>query len=128
MKPSIYSYNSHAVRTISINGEPHFSALDIGKIIEIANIHSRINKFNNDEKSTHLIPTRSGNQEMIVLSVRGMNRLLDTCSKPKVKAVMKWFIFDVLQDFYQQTPKQTQVQLMVSLAQMVIQQCITIFR
>jgi anti-repressor protein len=119
MKPSICSYNSHAVRTISINSEPHFSALDIAKIIEVVNIHSRISKFTSDEKSAHRIPTRSGNQEMMVLSVSGMNRLLDTCSKPKVKPVRKWLTFEVLPDFYQ---KRQPVTLLLQLAQMVIDQ------
>jgi prophage antirepressor-like protein len=75
----------------------YFKAADVGKILDIKNIHSSIQYFNEKEKGLHKIETPGGEQSVAVLTSRGIYRLLYGSRKPLAEKFREW-AGDVLDD------------------------------
>ena len=65
-------FENHEVRIFGTVEEPLFVANDIGKILEIKTIISTIRDFDNSEKVMHKVHTIRGNQEMTLLTEKGL--------------------------------------------------------
>ncbi len=90
----IKAFNNNNLHTeITIKGtyeDPLFRASDVGLILEIKNIHSTINDFNNNEKVIHTMDTLGGPQEISFLTERGLYKLLFRSRKPIANQFQNW--------------------------------------
>lgn len=92
----IFQYNNREVRTLLIDNEPWFVAKDICDVLEIRNSHDALNRLDDDEKTTSVIPTQFGNKEMNLINEGGLYNLIFTSRKEEAKAFKKWVTSKVL--------------------------------
>jgi len=81
--------------TINIQGtleDPLFQANQIGKILEIVNIHHSLIDFSNNEKVSLKTATRGGTQETMFLTELGLYRLLGRSRKPIAHKFQEWMV------------------------------------
>jgi prophage antirepressor-like protein len=91
-----FYYKGSMVRTVTINGEPCFSAKDICDVLDIKNSRDAIKRLDADEVSMSVLPTPSGAQEAHVVTESGMYHLAFTSIRPEAKAFRKWVTAEVL--------------------------------
>jgi prophage antirepressor-like protein len=91
-----FYYKGSMVRTVTINGEPCFSAKDICDVLDIKNSRDAIKRLDADEVSMSVLPTPSGAQEAQVVTESGMYHLAFTSIRPEAKAFRKWVTAEVL--------------------------------
>jgi prophage antirepressor-like protein len=70
--------------------EPLFQASQIGKILDMKNIHESIKDFDIDEKSSLITHTQGGLQSMVYLTEVGLYRLINRSKKPSARPFQKW--------------------------------------
>ena len=78
---------------INIQGtidDPLFQANQIGKLLNISNIHDTINAFDDEEKVLGTTDTPGGLQNVTFLTELGLYRLLGISRKPIAKQFQKW--------------------------------------
>ena len=82
----VKAFNSNELHTdIVIKGtynEPLFRASDIGVVLEISNIRTSINDFNESEKVVHSMDTLGGSQQVTFLTEKGLYKVLFKSRKP----------------------------------------------
>ena len=85
---------------INIQGtlnDPLFQANQIGKILELKNIHEATKDFDNDEKVLLTIMTNGGMQELTFFSEIGLYKLLGRSKKPIAAIFQKW-VFNTIKE------------------------------
>lgn len=92
----IFQYNNREVRTLLIDNDPWFVAKDICDVLEIRNSHDALNRLDDDEKTTSVIPTQFGSKEMNLINEGGLYNLIFTSRKEEAKAFKKWVTSKVL--------------------------------
>lgn len=90
----VFAFDSHAVRSVTKDGEPWFVANDVTKALEIDRTQTR--RLDDDERGVYSIHTPSGEQEMTVISESGLYSLVLGCRKPEAKKFKKWVTAEVL--------------------------------
>lgn len=90
----IFDNTEYDVDIIWEKGKPLFKAADIGKILDIQNIHTSIKNFDEDEKVIRQVHTFDGTQQVAYLTQYGVYRLTLDCDKPIAKHLKKW-VFQV---------------------------------
>ncbi len=116
---STYNFESHSIRTIAINNEPWFVAVDVCNALNIANSRDALLKLDEDEKTTvGLTDSQAGNgaQSLSLVSESGMYTLILRCRDAVKKGSVphrfrKWVTAEVLPQIrrtgkYQVHPKQ----------------------
>ena len=116
---STYNFESHSIRTIAINNEPWFVAVDVCNALNIANSRDALLKLDEDEKTTvGLTDSQAGNgaQSLSLVSESGMYTLILRCRDAVKKGSVphrfrKWVTAEVLPQIrrtgkYQVQPKQ----------------------
>ena len=116
---STYNFESHSIRTIAINNEPWFVAVDVCNALNIANSRDALFKLDEDEKTTvGLTDSQAGNgaQSLSLVSESGMYTLILRCRDAVKKGSVphrfrKWVTAEVLPQIrrtgkYQVQPKQ----------------------
>lgn len=81
--------------TINIQGDinfPLFQANQIAKILEIKNIHTSIENFDNNEKVIRQTETQGGVQKVIFITELGLYKLLFRSNKPIAKEFQSWVV------------------------------------
>jgi prophage antirepressor-like protein len=90
----IKAFNSNNLHTeITIKGtqdDPLFRASDIALILDIKQIRSSIQDYDNDEKVVEKLDTLGGPQEITFLTELGLYRLLNRSNKPIARDFQKW--------------------------------------
>ncbi len=90
----VKAFNSNSLHTeITIKGtsdEPLFRASDIALVLDIKQIRSSIQNFDNDEKVVQELDTLGGRQEVTFLTEVGLYRLLNRSNKPIAREFQKW--------------------------------------
>lgn len=95
--PQIFKHEEFGnVRILSNDGEPWFIAADVCKILELSDVSKAVSRLDADEKGTNLIPTRGGNQNVLVVNESGLYALTMTSRKPEAKRFRKWVTSEVL--------------------------------
>ena len=84
------------VRTVSINGEPHFVAADVCKALEIGNAPDALKRLDNDEKNTIVLNDGIGNPNKNVVTESGLYSLVLGSQKPNAKPFKRWITHDVI--------------------------------
>ena len=84
------------VRVIMKDGEPHFVAADVARVLEISNVSDALSRLDDDEKGVCNIYTPGGYQQMLVVNEPGLYRLIFASRKPEAKKFQRWVYHEVL--------------------------------
>jgi prophage antirepressor-like protein len=90
LKAFVLEEKEHNINILWKDEKPLFRASEIGKILEIKDIHTSIKNFDEDEKCRHIVPTPGGPQETLFLTKYGVYRILMVSRKPIAKPFQKW--------------------------------------
>lgn len=101
---SIFAFESAAVRTLDLNGEPWFVATDIAKILGYRDAPNMIRNLDDDEAATHIVSSRSDksvegveqNREVTIISESGLYACILKSRRPEAKSFRKWVTSEVL--------------------------------
>lgn len=98
--PTVFAFDTHAVRTFLLEDEPWFVAKDVCAILEIewkgSGNSGSLAGLEDDEKAVHIVDTHGGHQEMAVISESGLYTLIFRSRKPEAKRFRKWVTSEVL--------------------------------
>jgi len=94
--PSVFSFDSHAVRTLLIDEAPWFVAADVCAALSIGNNRMALDRLDEDEKGVSSIDTLGGLQEMAIINESGLYNLVLGSRKPTAKRFKKWVTSEVL--------------------------------
>lgn len=90
----VKAFNSNELHTeIVIKGDtnnPLFRASDVGNVLDIANIRTSINDFNETEKVVHTMDTLGGTQQVTFLTEKGLYKVLFKSRKPIAEKFQNW--------------------------------------
>ena len=90
----IKAFNSNDLHTnIVIKGtynEPLFRASDIGEVLEISNIRTSIQNFNETERHVHTMDTSTGPKQVSFLTEKGLYKVLFKSRKPIAEKFQNW--------------------------------------
>jgi prophage antirepressor-like protein len=90
----VKAFNDNNLHTeIIIKGsyeEPLFRANDIGEILEMGNIRSTIQHFDNTEKRVHSMDTSTGPKQVTFLTEKGLYKVLFKSRKPIAERFQNW--------------------------------------
>ncbi|AZZ97986.1 Bro-N domain-containing protein [Pseudoalteromonas sp. R3] len=100
-KPQLFAFEQDNllanVRVVtSALGEPLFVATDIAAALEYRDAHNMIRNLDDDERSTHTVSTRGGDQELSVITESGVYSAILRSRKPSAKKFKKWLTSEVL--------------------------------
>lgn len=84
------------LRTVLVDGEPHFIAGDICAALEIAQPASSLRLLDDDEKGVHTVHTLGGPQLVATVNEPGLYSLILRSRKPEAKAFKRWITHEVL--------------------------------
>jgi prophage antirepressor-like protein len=97
----VKAFNTNSLHTeITIKGtlnDPLFRASDIGAILEISNIRTSINEFNETEKVVHAMSTHGGTQHVTFLTEKGLYKVLFKSRKPIAEKFQNW-VYEVIKE------------------------------
>jgi len=97
----VKAFNTNSLHTeITIKGtinDPLFRASDIGVILEISNIRTTINEFNETEKVVHTMDTHGGTQHVTFLTEKGLYKVLFKSRKPIAEKFQNW-VYEVIKE------------------------------
>jgi prophage antirepressor-like protein len=90
----VKAFNSNELHTeIIIRGtheEPLFRASDIGEILEICNIRTSIQQFDDTERHVHTMDTSTGPKQVTFLTEKGLYKVLFKSRKPIAEKFQDW--------------------------------------
>lgn len=82
--------SEHIVNIQGTFEKPLFQANQIGKILEIKNIHDSLRDFDEEEKTLSIANTNGGYQQTLFLTENGLYRLINRSRKPVAVQFQKW--------------------------------------
>jgi anti-repressor protein len=82
------------IRTLNIDGEPWFVAIDICNVLNIDSSQTR--RLDNDEKGLYPIQTLGGEQKVSVVNEYGLYTLILGSRKPEAKQFKRWITHEVI--------------------------------
>lgn len=120
----VKAFNTNDLHTeIVIKGtinDPLFRANDIGTVLEIVNIRTSINDFDETEKVVHTMDTLGGTQNVTFLTEKGLYKVLFKSRKPIAEKFQNWVcevikeiringVYDLQKELEKQHKKQLEV-------------------
>jgi prophage antirepressor-like protein len=97
----VKAFNTNTLHTeITIKGtlnDPLFRASDVGAILEISNIRTSINEFNETEKVVHTMETHGGTQNVSFLTEKGLYKVLFKSRKTIAEKFQNW-VYEVIKE------------------------------
>ena len=84
------------IRTVVIDGEPWFVAVDVCRALEIVNSRDALTRIDEDEKGVVLTDTPGGKQEVTTVNEPGLYSLVLGSRKPEAKAFKRWITHEVI--------------------------------
>jgi prophage antirepressor-like protein len=94
--PVQFTFRDHAVRTVTVNGDPWFVAADACEVLALNNSRQALARLDEDEKGLTTIDGSQGPREMAVVTESGLYRLIFSSRKPKARAFRRWVMQEVL--------------------------------
>lgn len=92
-----FSFESHEIRTLSVDGNLYFVAKDIAEVLEYSwKGSATIGHVPEEWRGVYSVQTPSGVQEMQTLSEQGLYFFLNRSDKPKALPLQKWVAGEVL--------------------------------
>lgn len=93
----IFNFNGSDIRTLTIDGEPHFVGKDVAEVLGYKNTKDAlIRHVDDDDKRGSQITTPSGRQTMTVISESGLYSLILSSKLPTAKKFKHWVTSEVL--------------------------------
>lgn len=93
---AVFAFDSNAVRSVMIDGEPWFVAADVAAILGYRDVFNMTRILDDDEKGTHSVSTPGGEQEHTIISEPGLYSAILRSKKPEAKRFKKWVTAEVL--------------------------------
>jgi prophage antirepressor-like protein len=95
--PAVFSFDSHAVRTLLIDDQPWFVAADVCEALEMSNVTMALKRLDDDEQALSSIEGISrGNDQANIINESGLYNLVLGSRKPSAKRFKKWVTAEVL--------------------------------
>jgi prophage antirepressor-like protein len=91
-----FSFQSHAIRTVVIDGNPWFICTDVAEALDYRDAHNAARCLDDDEKDTQIVSTPSGDQSLTIISESGLYALVLRSRKPEARKFAKWVTAEVL--------------------------------
>ncbi|MFT8723093.1 MAG: Bro-N domain-containing protein [Acetobacter malorum] len=91
-----FSFEEHAVRVLTRDGEPWFVLADVCGVLEHTNSRVVAERLDEDEKGVSSVYTPGGPQEMSIINESGLYNLIFTSRKPEARRFRKWVTGEVL--------------------------------
>ena len=99
-----FDFRGQRVRTVQIDGEPWFAAVDVCRVLGLdpsLSITGRRSKnyadgLDADEKGTAVFSTLGGRQKLLIVSEPGLYSLIMRSHKPEAKSFQRWVTHEVL--------------------------------
>lgn len=96
-KLQVFSFEQRQVRTVVVNGEPHFVAADVCAILEVGNVTVALSRLDSDEFSSTEVTDSTGRaQQTKIITESGLYSLVLGSRKPEAKAFKRWITHEVL--------------------------------
>jgi prophage antirepressor-like protein len=93
----VFNYGEQKVRTVTIEGEPHWILADVCKVLGISGTTRVAQRLDEDEVYlNHLTDTQGKHQEMYVVNESGLYSVILRSDKPEAKAFKRWITHEVL--------------------------------
>lgn len=95
--PHTFPETGQPVRTVTIDGEPHFVASDICAVLGIANVGNALARLSGDDiRSTDVIDSIGRSQETKAVTESGLYDLILDSRKPQARYFRRWVTADVI--------------------------------
>jgi hypothetical protein len=91
-----FSFGTHAVRIVVINGEPWFVTADVAKALGYRDAHNAGRILADHQRATHQMSTPGGVQEVSIVNESGMYRLVLRSRKAEALPFSDWVTSEVL--------------------------------
>jgi prophage antirepressor-like protein len=92
-----FAFGSYQVRVVTdAQGVPWFVAADVCNALDLGNSRMAMERLDDDEKSTELIPTPGGTQSLTTVNEPGLYSLIFGSRKPEARAFKRWVTHEVL--------------------------------
>lgn len=91
-----FNQDSTPIRVQVINEEPWFVVKDVCDVLGIKNNRDAVQRLDEDEKATSVLPTQFGDKEMWLINESGLYALVLQSRKPEAKSFRKWVTSEVL--------------------------------
>lgn len=93
----IFTFKSQEIRTLLVNGEPHFVANDVAKTLGYSNPRDALSKHVDDEdKGVAKCDTLGGKQNLTIINESGLYSLILSSKLPTAKKFKRWVTSEVL--------------------------------
>ena len=93
---SVFNFKSTEVRTVVIDDNVWFIASDIAKALDYPQAKDMARILDDDERGRQIVPTPSGDLEMVVINESGLYHAVLKSRKPEAKPFRKWVTSEVL--------------------------------
>lgn len=93
---TVFAFDTAAVRTLTLDGEPWFVATDIANVLSFKHVPHMVRMLDEDEKGVHIVDTLGGKQEVSIINESGMYACALKSRRPEAKAFRKWITSEVL--------------------------------
>jgi prophage antirepressor-like protein len=93
---TVFAFESSAVRSLMIDGEPWFVAADIAAVLGYRNAPDMARMLDDDEKGTQIVRTLGGDQEFTIINESGVYACVLKSRRPEAKPFRKWVTSEVL--------------------------------
>jgi len=94
IQPFVFPATGQPVRTVMIEGEPWFVAVDVAAVLDLGNLHSSLASLDDDERSLHSV--ERGQRSMSIVSEPGLYSLILRSRKPEAKVFKRWITHEVI--------------------------------
>lgn len=92
-----FTFDGSIVRTVSINGEPHFVGKDVAQVLGYSNTKDALSKHvDPEDKQGSQIATSGQRREMIVINESGLYSLILSSKLKEAKRFKRWVTSEVL--------------------------------
>lgn len=98
--PIEFKFRDHPVRAFRDGSEIAVVATDACTALEIGNSRQALARLDDDEKGVRKTDTLGGLQELAVVTLSGLVRLITRSNKPEARAFQRWLFHDVVPAIY----------------------------
>ena len=91
-----FNFDTFAVRSMLIEGEPWFVAGDVAHALGYRDAFNAVRSLDDDDKGTHQLSTRGGCQSVTVVNESGLYALILGSHLPSAKSFKRWVTKEVL--------------------------------
>ena len=92
----IFNYEGNQVRTVDIDSEPWFVAMDVCEVLELDDTGRATARLDADELTRIKIVSGGQSREMITVNEPGLYALILGSRKPQAKAFKRWITHEVI--------------------------------